>query len=116
MTTVPYSGAAGQLSYRRELNGGLAERPNYFVARTRAIELNLLAEHHAAQKRIDEAHFVAQNASSSAWTTQMRSIHFDAHARIDADRAERMTAPKPVYVPSYSPCNDGPPAPVSYMR
>eukprot|EP01064_Diplonema_japonicum_P026607 TRINITY_DN38081_c0_g1_i1.p1 TRINITY_DN38081_c0_g1~~TRINITY_DN38081_c0_g1_i1.p1 ORF type:complete len:131 (+),score=31.39 TRINITY_DN38081_c0_g1_i1:53-394(+) len=113
MTTVPYSGPAGQLSYRREAEGGLAERPDFFRARIRDPELQLKAETHAAHSNIDNTFLASQVASNEAWSHRMRQIHGEAHHRIDAVRA--VSPPKPTYVASYSPTQNGPPSPLTYM-
>eukprot|EP01059_Diplonema_ambulator_P023077 TRINITY_DN38481_c0_g1_i1.p1 TRINITY_DN38481_c0_g1~~TRINITY_DN38481_c0_g1_i1.p1 ORF type:complete len:130 (+),score=20.30 TRINITY_DN38481_c0_g1_i1:49-390(+) len=113
MTTVPYPGVGGQLSYRREPEGGLAERPNYFTARIRGPELALQGETHAEHAEIDQRFLNYQVASNEAWNYRMRQIHGEAHLRIDSARAA--SPPKPVYVPSFSPSADGPPSPLTYM-
>ena len=113
MSTVPYSGAAGQLSYRREIEGGEATHPNYFRARMGDEELRLSAENHTRHSQLDAAHFASQQQSEDVWTHRMRAMHQPLHNRITDERAVYV-APAP-YPQSYSPCRDGPRAPNSYM-
>eukprot|EP01060_Flectonema_neradi_P033931 TRINITY_DN5813_c0_g2_i1.p1 TRINITY_DN5813_c0_g2~~TRINITY_DN5813_c0_g2_i1.p1 ORF type:complete len:114 (+),score=12.97 TRINITY_DN5813_c0_g2_i1:55-396(+) len=113
MTTVPYSGAAGQVSYLREVGDGQAMHPNYFKARMGEEELRLSAEHHNRHAQLDAAHFANQQQSEDVWTQRMRAMHQPLHDKINDERATYV--PPAPYTHSYSPCRDGPRAPKSYM-